>query len=59
MNKRERMKIYEDLVNLNAVAGFEKSVRKYMRAELSKYADEIVQDKLGSIFGIKKEKARR
>ena len=54
MNKRERMRIYEDLVNLNAVAGFEKSVRKYMRAELSKYADEIVQDKLGSIFGIKK-----
>ncbi|HEY8395264.1 MAG TPA: M42 family metallopeptidase [Bacilli bacterium] len=52
MNIRERMKIYEDLVNLNAVSGFEKPVRKYLKKELSKYADEVVQDKLGSIFGI-------
>ena len=48
------MKIYEDLVNLHAVSGFERQVRKYMRKELEKYADEIVQDRLGSIFGIKK-----
>ncbi|MFY9422430.1 MAG: M42 family metallopeptidase [Bacilli bacterium] len=54
MKTRERMKIYEDLVNLHAVSGFERQVRKYMRKELEKYADEIVQDRLGSIFGIKK-----
>lgn len=51
---RERMKIYEDLVNLHAVSGFERPVRKYLRKELEKYADEVVQDGLGSIFGIKK-----
>ncbi|NLD26521.1 MAG: M42 family metallopeptidase [Acholeplasmataceae bacterium] len=54
MNIEKRMKIYHDLVNLNAVSGFEKSVRKYLKTELSKYADEIVQDRLGSVFGIKK-----
>jgi glutamyl aminopeptidase len=54
MNIEKRMKIYQDLVNLNAVSGFEKSVRKYLKAELSKYADEVVQDRLGSVFGIKK-----
>lgn len=54
MNIRNRMKVFEDLVNLNGIAGHEKQVRNYMRNELNKYADEIIQDKLGSIFGIKK-----
>ena len=31
MKTRERMKIYEDLVNLHAVSGFERQVRKYMK----------------------------
>ena len=53
MNTRERMKLYEELVNLNGVPGQEKQVRKFMRAQLSKYSDDIIQDKLGSIFGIK------
>ena len=54
MNIRKRMKIYEDLVNLNAIPGHEKSVRNYMRNTMSKYTDEIIQDKLGSIFGVKR-----
>jgi len=54
MNLRERLKVYEDLVNLNATSGHEKSVREYMRKEISKYTDEIIQDKLGSIFGVKR-----
>lgn len=54
MNIRKRMKVYEDLVNLNGIAGHEKSVRNYMRNEISKYTDEIIQDKLGSIFGVKR-----
>lgn len=52
MNVRKRMKIYEDLVNLNGVAGHERSVRNYMREEIQKHTDEIIQDKLGSIFGV-------
>lgn len=54
MNIRKRMKIYEDLLNLNGVAGHERLVRNYMKAELSKYTDEIIQDRLGSVFGVKR-----
>jgi len=54
MSLREKYKIYEDLVNLNGTSGHEKAVRKYMREEIKKYTDEIIQDKLGSIFGVKR-----
>lgn len=54
MNVRKRMKVYEDLVNLNGIPGHEKNVRNYMRNEISKYTDEIIQDRLGSIFGVKR-----
>lgn len=52
MDIRKRMKTYETLVNIHAVSGHEKPVRNFMKAELSQYTDEIVQDKLGGIFGI-------
>ena len=29
-------------------------LRKFMRSELEKYTDEIIQDRLGSIFGVKR-----
>lgn len=54
MNLRERLKVYEDLVNLNGTSGHEKKIREYMRKEISKYTDEIIQDRLGSIFGVKR-----
>ena len=57
MNTIKRMKIYQDLVNLNGISGFEKQVRHYMKTELAKYADEVVQDRLGSVFGIKRGKS--
>lgn len=53
MNTRKRMKTYETLVNLNGVSGYEKNVRNFMKDEITKYADAVVQDRLGSIFGIK------
>ncbi len=51
-------KIFEDLVNIPGVAGQEHYVRKYLKEEYLKYSDEIIQDKLGSIFAVKKEKKR-
>lgn len=48
------LKYFEDLVNLNGVAAHEKQVRKYMKDELTKYSDEIIQDRLGGVFGVKK-----
>ncbi|MBN2605417.1 MAG: M42 family metallopeptidase [Bacilli bacterium] len=45
-------KIYRDLVDLPGAPSFEKQVRDYMRKNLEPYADEIIEDKLGSIFGV-------
>ena len=43
---------YRQLVDLPGVAGHEKYVRKYVRSEMEKVAESIIQDKLGSIFGV-------
>ncbi|MGD9604741.1 MAG: M42 family metallopeptidase [Bacilli bacterium] len=56
MNNNINLDIFSQLVNLHGVSGHERSVRQFMKQELSKYSDEIIQDKLGSIFGIKKGK---
>ncbi len=44
-------KMYQDLVNLPGPPSFEREVKRYMKQEISKHTDEIVEDKLGSIFG--------
>ena len=47
--------LYKKLVNMNAVSGHERVVRKLMKEELEKAgADEILKDKLGSIVGLSK-----
>ncbi|MBC6971440.1 M42 family metallopeptidase [Bacillus sp. Xin] len=53
MNK-ETLELFRTLTELQGTSGFEHDVRRFMKQELSKYADEIVQDGLGSVFGLKK-----
>lgn len=53
MNK-ETLQLFRTLTELQGTSGFEHDVRSFMKQELSKYADEIVQDGLGSVFGLKK-----
>lgn len=53
MNEKT-LKLFQTLTELPAVAGDEHLVRKFMKEQLKPYADEIVQDKIGSIFGLKK-----
>ncbi|WP_462411280.1 M42 family metallopeptidase [Neobacillus sp. Marseille-QA0830] len=50
----QTLKLFQTLTELPGAPGNEHLVRKFMREQLSKYSDEIVQDKLGSIFGVKK-----
>lgn len=50
---QESLDLYKKLTELPGAPGFEHDVRKFMRTELEKYSDEIVQDGLGSIFGVK------
>lgn len=48
------MELFRTLTELQGASGFEHDVRRFMKQELSKYSDEIVQDRLGSVFGLKK-----
>ncbi|MBD7935497.1 M42 family metallopeptidase [Cytobacillus sp. Sa5YUA1] len=53
MNEKT-LELFKTLTELPGAAGNEHLVRNFMREELSKYSDEIVQDHLGSIFGVRK-----
>lgn len=51
------MKIYQDLMSLNAVSANENSVRKYFIEFISKYPNyQIKMDNLGSVFAVKNSK---
>lgn len=51
---QETMKLFKILTELQGASGFEHEVRRFVRTELEKYSDDIVQDRLGSIFGVKR-----
>ncbi|MEK4230375.1 M42 family metallopeptidase [Solibacillus sp. FSL H8-0538] len=53
MNK-ETLEMFKTLTELPGAPGNERAVRSFMSTELEKYADEIVQDRLGGIFGVRK-----
>jgi putative aminopeptidase FrvX len=50
---QETLELFKTLTELPGAPGNEHAVRKFMRSELNKYSDDIVQDRLGSIFGVK------
>lgn len=54
MMNNETMELFKTLTELPGTPGNEHAVRRFMREQLAKYADEIVQDRLGGIFGIKR-----
>jgi len=53
MNK-ETLEMFKTLTELQGAPSNEHLVRDYMKQELTKYSDEIVQDNLGGVFGLKK-----
>ena len=54
MMNEDTLSLFKTLTELPGASGNEHAVRKFMRSELEKYTDEIVQDRLGSIFGVKR-----
>lgn len=46
--------LFKTLTELQSAPGDEVRVRNFMKSELEKYADEIIYDHLGSIFGVKR-----
>lgn len=53
MNEKT-LQLFKTLTELPGAPGNEHLVRKFMREQISQYTDEVVQDKLGGIFGVKR-----
>ena len=51
--QKETLEMFKILTELPGAPGNEHEVRKYMKSELEKYSDELIQDNLGGIFGVK------
>jgi putative aminopeptidase FrvX len=51
---QETLQLFKTLTELPGAPGNEHAVRKFMRSELEKYSDDVIQDGLGSIFGVKR-----
>ncbi|MCD5323907.1 MULTISPECIES: M42 family metallopeptidase [Pontibacillus] len=51
---QETMSLFKTLTELQGAPGNEHAVRSFMKGELEKYSDEIIQDRLGGVFGVKK-----
>ncbi len=48
----ETLLLFKTLTELQGAPGFEHDVRKFVREQLEKYTDEVIQDRLGSVFGV-------
>ncbi|CQR48173.1 Putative aminopeptidase YsdC [Paraliobacillus sp. PM-2] len=51
--EKETLRLFKTLTELQGAPGNEHLVRKFMKEEISKYTDELIQDNLGGIFGVK------
>jgi len=52
--KQETLNLFKNLTELQGAPGNEHLVRSFMKEQIESYADEIVQDNLGGVFGVKK-----
>jgi len=46
--------LYKKLMDMYGISGHEWEVKKFVKTELQKYTDEILEDRLGSVFGVLK-----
>lgn len=51
---QETLQLFKTLTELQGAPGNEHLVRSFMKTELEKYADDIIQDRLGGVFGVKR-----
>jgi len=51
---QDTLNMFKTLTELPGAPGDEHLVRKYMEQEISKYADEMLRDNLGGIYGVKR-----
>lgn len=51
--EKETLSLFKTLTELQGAPGNEHPVRAFMKEELGKYSDEVIQDNLGGTFGVK------
>ncbi|WP_182201124.1 M42 family metallopeptidase [Paraliobacillus salinarum] len=51
--ERETLQLFKTLTELQGASGNEHLVRDFMKQEIAKYSDEMIQDNLGGVFGVK------
>lgn len=51
---QETLQLFKTLTELQGAPGNEHLVRSFMKKELEKYADDMIQDRLGGVFGVKR-----
>ncbi|KGP73679.1 M42 family metallopeptidase [Pontibacillus yanchengensis] len=51
---QDTLNLFQTLTELQGAPGNEHAVRKFMKSELEQYSDELIQDNLGGVFGVKK-----
>lgn len=54
----KKFELIKKLTEIQSVSGFEHNIRELVREEISPYVDEIQQDGLGGIFGLRKSKEK-
>ena len=47
-----RYEVYEKLLNMDGVPGHERQIKKFVKEELLKYTDTILEDGMGGVFGV-------
>ncbi|MEW4222012.1 M42 family metallopeptidase [Rossellomorea marisflavi] len=52
--KQDTLELFKTLTELPGAPGNEHAVRAFMKEQLSAYSDELVQDRLGGVFGVRK-----
>ncbi|MGR3765404.1 M42 family metallopeptidase [Rossellomorea sp. NS-SX7] len=52
--KQDTLDLFKTLTELPGAPGNEHAVRKFMKEQLAQYSDEVVQDRLGGVFGVKR-----
>ncbi|HEX6594662.1 MAG TPA: M42 family metallopeptidase [Bacillota bacterium] len=57
--KQDTKKLFKTLTELQGAPSDEHRIRSFMATQLEKYADEVIYDHLGGVFGVRKGKGPR
>ncbi|MDF2945401.1 MAG: peptidase [Bacillales bacterium] len=50
---KNTLELFKKITELPGAPGFEHEVRNYMKSRLAPFSDELIQDGIGSVFGVK------